>query len=235
MASVLLIGGHDSSGGAGLTVDQAVARDLSVRAWPVLSALTAQTDEAVRGVWPSAAEAVAVQIAGALAHRDVTAVKVGMLPTVEVSERVLRSLPPHLPVVLDPVLHASSGGALSSVRALLPWLERATLITPNLDEAAALGLLGEVPCPTLRTGGHGEGQALVDELVGGPEIRRWVRDRLPGQFRGTGCALATAIACGLAEGLDLVDAIEAAEHYLSARLLRATRVADGRYHLFGGP
>jgi hydroxymethylpyrimidine/phosphomethylpyrimidine kinase len=152
------------------------------------------------------------------------------------------------PVVFDPVLAASSGGRLfeGEPDALLPLARRASLVTPNAREAAALAggvvetveeargagrrLVAAGAAAVLVKGGHLAGDA-VDVLVmrGGPE-RAFAAPRAPGPApRGTGCALATAIAVGLARGQDLPDAVAAAKAWLLDRIRAARPVGDERH------
>ncbi len=208
---VLVVAGTDSSGGAGLAADLAALRAHDVGARLAVTAVTAQDAHGVRGTWPVAADALSAQLAAAA---PVHAVKVGMLGTataVGIVHRWLRDFDG--PVVVDPVLSASTGGSLLGAQglpALLALLRDATLVTPNLPELAALGgeaWLAEHPGAVLIKGGHGDGPTLVDRLVGaGPPVQ-WSHPRQGGQHRGTGCRLASAIAGQLALGLGLGDAV----------------------------
>ena len=153
------------------------------------------------------------------------------------------------PIVLDPVLAASSGGGLylGDRGALLALAARATLVTPNAVEAAALA--GRAPVTTaeaaaecgralvalgaravLVKGGHVDGPVAVDVLVTPDGTRTFTAERLPGpSVRGTGCALATAIAVGLARGLPLGAAIAEAKAWLHAAIQSAVTVGVERH------
>lgn len=220
MTVILAIGGTDSSGGAGLTRDTAMAAELGVTVRPVVTAVTVQTDEAVLGVHPCPLEAVADQIRAALATAPAPrAVKIGMLGSAAVAEAVTAALPADLPAVLDPVLKASSGGTLMDADGFGTLLRRAALVTPNLAELEVLAgiggpletqaaaLLGQGAQAVLVKGGHGTGTKSTD-LLFTPQrsVRRHTAQRLPVAKRGTGCSLATAIACHLARGADLDSA-----------------------------
>jgi hydroxymethylpyrimidine/phosphomethylpyrimidine kinase len=243
-AAVLVIAGVDSSGGAGLTRDVESIRECGGIVLCAVTAVTAQTDRRVSAVHVVPPRLVRAQIAAALATRRIGAVKIGMLATRATVAAVLASLARvHVPLVLDPVLAASSGGRLIDAagerllrRALLP---RATLLTPNIPEAAALlevplarsdaELLAQAhalcrlgPAAVLLKGGHGSGPQAVDLLVtAAGAVHRLSAARLPAMQRGTGCALAAAIAAGLAARLSLRAACEQAKRHVSELLQRA--------------
>ena len=237
---VLVIAATDSSGGAGLTRDVRVLGDFSVDALCVVTAVTAQSDQKVTGIHHVPPEIVRAQLTAALATRPVGAIKIGMLGTSATVEAVAEALPTSdVPIVLDPVLVSSSGGVLlddagrmALIRLLLP---RATLVTPNVPEVAAL--LGEtlardevelleqgqrlLQCGSqavLLKGGHSEGTEAVDLLISAIGVRRITSKRVSGSSRGTGCALASAIAAGLAKGKSLAAACEAAKTYVLGML-----------------
>jgi hydroxymethylpyrimidine/phosphomethylpyrimidine kinase len=244
LSAVLVIAGTDSSGGAGLTRDVATLAHFEVEALCAVTAVTAQTDSAVMAVGKLPAPLVSMQIASALATGRVRAIKVGMLGDAGIVAAVGAALPPRerVPLVLDPVLAASSGGELldSAGRAALrvQLLPRATLLTPNIGEAAAL--LGTSPAITaqeiiaqgralcalgaaavLMKGGHAPGALATDWLIAtaGSE-RSFSAPRVMSERRGTGCALASAIAAGLAAGLGLAAACEQAKRHVTESLQR---------------
>ena len=246
MAHILVIGGSDSSGGAGIARDLRTLSDLDpeIVGIPVITAVTAQTNTCVQTVHLVPPAVVADQIATALDSHAIRAIKIGMLGSRGIVETVARSLPSRdvIAIVMDPVLAASSGralldeaGRLALIEQLLP---RVTLVTPNLPEAAAL--LGEAaaadhadrqielgrrlralgPEAVLVKGGHANHADANDILVSAGEVVVTLSaPRLPGTMRGTGCALSSAIAAGLARGLPLTDACREAKRYLTSRWL----------------
>jgi hydroxymethylpyrimidine/phosphomethylpyrimidine kinase len=242
VSAVLVIGGTDSSGGAGLARDLSTLALLGTRAVCAVTAVTAQSDRVVRAVHVVPAELVRAQIAAALGTCAVGAIKIGMLATRATVEAVADSLPPRsrVPLVLDPVLAASSGAALldtagrAALRELL--LARTTLLTPNIPEAAALlgqvpaadeaalvrqgqALLALGPAAVLLKGGHAAGPEATDLLLMPDEPpQRLSAPRLLATQRGTGCSLATAIAAVLAAGLDVTTACERAKQHVTQRL-----------------
>jgi hydroxymethylpyrimidine/phosphomethylpyrimidine kinase len=244
-AAVLVIAATDSSGGAGLTRDVRVLTDFSVDALCVITAVTAQSDTRVTAVHAVPPEVIRAQLEAAFDTRRIDAIKIGMLGTRASVETVAKSLPPAagttIPVIVDPVLVSSSGGVLLDAQGraalLLELLPRTTLLTPNVPEAAALlgepsatdeaglirqaeRLLGFGSRAILIKGGHSEGDSAVDLLIRGPEqfVERIGAKRLAATSRGTGCALASAIAAGLANAIPLGDACRAAKDYVLGML-----------------
>jgi hydroxymethylpyrimidine/phosphomethylpyrimidine kinase len=209
-----------------------------------VTAVTAQTDAEVTAVTLQAPELVRAQIAAALATQRARAIKIGMLGSGALVVAVAAALPAEAatPLVLDPVLAASSGRALldaagrAALRAEL--LPRATLLTPNIPEAAALlhtteaasaaeiiaqgrALCGLGPQAVLMKGGHATGTDATDWLVcRDGSVREFTLPRHAATRRGTGCALASGIAAGLALGLALAPACERAKQHVTG-LLRA--------------
>jgi len=236
--AVLVIAATDSSGGAGIARDVQVLADFSADALCVVTAVTAQSDSRVTAVHHIPPEIIRAQIAAALETRQVGAIKIGMLGTRATVDAVVDSLSQILsvPIVLDPVLVSSSGGVLLDAggrdamrKNLFP---RAALVTPNVPEAAALletgianseqvlieqaqSLLAFGPQAVLIKGGHTGGEEAVDLLVSRDHgLQRIPSPRLRATKRGTGCALASAIAEGVASGVSLFDACGHAKRYV---------------------
>jgi hydroxymethylpyrimidine/phosphomethylpyrimidine kinase len=240
---VLVVAGLDPTGGAGLVADLEALRAVGVRGWAVATALTAQGPAGARGFQPASEAMLISQLEALLEGRErPRAVKTGMLGTPALARALADALAdPRLrraPLVVDPVLLASSGAALlelsgkTAADALYPLLARARLVTPNLPELAALA--GEdvstdegalraarrLPArAVLVKGGHRAG-APVDLLVEGRRVTRFTGRRRAGTARGTGCRLASAIAGLLARGEPLEGAVRGAkrvvERYLDA-------------------
>ncbi|WAP67347.1 bifunctional hydroxymethylpyrimidine kinase/phosphomethylpyrimidine kinase [Jiella pelagia] len=236
--AILVVAGTDSSGGAGLAADirTAAAHDVNVRL--AVTAVTAQTDGKVGRIEAMPPALVAEQIAMAL--EDVSAVKIGMLGTEPIVAAVADGLAGFGgTIVLDPVIAASSGGLLLCEDGLATMTERllptTALVTPNLPELDILSARLGVPAgadtdrkahalldagagAVLVKGGHGEGRA-VDILyrTGRPPLR-FASPRIAATLRGTGCALATAIACRLASGDTLEGACEKAKAFVAGLL-----------------
>ncbi|HEY4449619.1 MAG TPA: hydroxymethylpyrimidine/phosphomethylpyrimidine kinase [Steroidobacteraceae bacterium] len=244
MTTVLVIAGSDSSGGAGITRDAQTLARLGGRVLPVLTAVTVQTDARVSAVQVLPAQLVRAQMAAAFSTQTVQAIKTGMLATRAIVLAVVAALPAAPPpIVVDPVLSSSSGeelldsaGREALCTALLP---RTSLLTPNIPEAAALlgtqpattedqllrqaqALLGLGPAAVLLKGGHAEGPEAVDLLLMREAAPLWLRaPRINATRRGTGCALASAIAAGLGSGLDLPAACAQARAHVLQLLLES--------------
>jgi len=240
--SVLLIGGTDSSGGAGLARDWRVLADCKVDGKAVVTAVTAQSSAGVRAVQHTPREMIRAQMECALQSGAVHAIKIGMLGTAATVRAIAEALRARseLPVILDPVIAASSGGRLLEDRGLEflrgELLPRVTLITPNIPEAAALlgerqtceeGRLIEFasriqemgPRAVLIKGGHSSAAECVDLFLSAEgTVTRLVSSRVPADMRGTGCALASAIAVGLTRSLPLVDACRFGKDYVTNEL-----------------
>lgn len=240
----LTIAGSDSSGGAGIQADLKTFTALGVYGASVLTALTAQNTRGVQGVAPVEPSFVAMQIRSVMSDLDVGAAKTGMLATAEVIAAVVTTLKefPAIPVVVDPVMVATSGDillqadAIDAVRnELLPI---ARLATPNLPEAARLldtavadsaaavetqgrEIISRFKCrAVLMKGGHGDGADAVDLLIDGDGATvRFAAPRIATRHtHGTGCTLSAAIAALLATGVDLAEAVQRAKAYIHAAI-----------------
>jgi hydroxymethylpyrimidine/phosphomethylpyrimidine kinase len=247
----LTIAGSDSSGGAGIQADLKTFSALGVYGASVITALTAQNTRGVFAVHDVPADFIAAQLDAVFSDLDVSAVKIGMLSQPAAIEAVAAGLDRHHArnVVLDPVMIAGSGERLLAAgavdllrRALIP---RALVITPNLPEAAAL--LDAPPAETeaqmraqaekllalgaravLIKGGHAEGAESVDLLVEHGAVARLAAARIATiNTHGTGCTLASAIAAGLAKGLELSEAVREAKAYVTAAIAASSRLKIG--------
>lgn len=254
MPTALTIAGSDPTGGAGLQADLGVFRSHGVHGMGVVTALTVQDSVAVHRVLPAFPSVVLEQLRVLLADIRPDAVKVGMLASDDIVRNVilgLATLEPSTPVVLDPILLASDGSPLLERRAwssLIELLPLTSIATPNLPEAEALSgrptgtrrateeaaraWIEELGAPAvLIKGGHREG--APDDLLargGGDGIElTWLEGkRIEGpRVHGTGCALASAIAARLAQGAELVQAVEDARRFLRAGLERAHGLGKG--------
>jgi hydroxymethylpyrimidine/phosphomethylpyrimidine kinase len=230
---LLLLGGIDPSGGAGLTVDAVVAARHGCHALPVVTAWTDQNRHGFRARMPLPPAQFRAALAAALADGDLHAVKVGMLGDEAAVAAVTEALEPlvgRVPIVVDPVLVSTAAGPAASAAMADAYREHllplASLLLPNHAEATALcgtdvaGALATGCAAVLAKDGHGAG-AVVDDVLFRPacEPLHFRRPRLHvGPVRGTGCALATAIAAGLARGVGLAVACRQAGDWLHALL-----------------
>ncbi len=226
---VLVIGGLDPSGGAGITADARTLLAHGCDALPVAAALTVQNRRGMQKVECVDAALVRDQIRAAVDDGGVLAVKTGLLGSAAMVERVAEWLAracPEVPIVVDPVLSATAGGydAGRSVADAYRhvFAPRARVFTPNLPELAAVAAVGgagsllQDGCDSvLVKGGHGDGEELVDTLFVSGVTRRFLHPRLPvGPVHGTGCALASAIGAQLAHGASVDVACERAIEWL---------------------
>jgi hydroxymethylpyrimidine/phosphomethylpyrimidine kinase len=253
-AIAVTVAGSDSSGGAGIQADLKTFAALGVYGASVIAALTAQNTQGVRAIHDVPVDFVEAQIDAVFSDLDVAAVKIGMLSQAAIIETVAKGLGRHRArnIVLDPVMVATSGDRLltaDAVEALRKVLiPRALVVTPNLPEAAALTgataarneremeiqareLLALGARNVLIKGGHGSGDESVDLLVGEGDVLRLSARRVDTKnTHGTGCTLSSAIAAGLAKGLDLKAAAREAKAYVTAAIAAANSLHVGRGH-----
>ncbi|MBO0765793.1 MAG: bifunctional hydroxymethylpyrimidine kinase/phosphomethylpyrimidine kinase, partial [Hyphomicrobiaceae bacterium] len=231
----LTIAGSDSSGGAGIQADLKTFCAFGVYGASVVTALTAQNTRGVQGVERVRATFLAAQLESVLSDLDVRAIKTGMLADAAIVETVARRLRalPEVPLVVDPVMVATSGDvliapdAIGAIRSALAPL--ATLMTPNLEEAALLlgtgkaqggaemrdqarALLALGCRAVLVKGGHGIGADAVDVLAHAAGSETFASPRIDTPHsHGTGCTLSAAITALIAQGVPLADAVRRAK------------------------
>ncbi len=248
---VLIIAGSDSGGGAGIQADIKTVSMLDAYAATAITALTAQNTEGVFGVLPVPPDFVRRQIEVVLDDIGADAVKTGMLHDAAVIEAVAASLQERagaIPLVVDPVMAAKGGArliepdAVDALRRLL--IARAAVVTPNLPEAEILcgRTIGDVTemraageamlafgCrAALVKGGHLSGDTVADVLVTAAGTRIWQSPRIATRHtHGTGCTLASAIAAGLAQRLDVEAAIDRAHAYVQRAIALAPGLGRG--------
>jgi hydroxymethylpyrimidine/phosphomethylpyrimidine kinase len=233
---VLIIAGSDSGGGAGIQADIKTVTMLGGHAMTAVTAVTAQNTIGVQAVHPIPTGMVVAQIESCIGDIGVDAIKIGMIGSAETANAVAGLLEGlGVPIVFDPVMVATSGAPLAdapTIAAFARLVARATVVTPNLPELAALGgeALLAARAAVLVKGGHAEGEQLTDRLVDASgEIARWSDLRIDTRHtHGTGCTLASAIAVGLGEGMALVDAIARARRFVRAALVAAPGLGAGQ-------
>ena len=247
-ARILVIAGSDSGGGAGIQADIKTITMLGGHAMTAVTAITAQNTIGVTGVHPVPAEMILAQIDAVVADIGVDAVKIGMIGSAFAVEQVAKRLTelkreqPDLPIVFDPVMIATSGAALAddpTIAAFGQLMHIATITTPNLPElarlsgqedpvASALGLVGDHGCAVLIKGGHEEGDALADALIETDNMTSWQGQRIDTtSTHGTGCTMASAIACFLGQGDTLPSAVERARTFVRVALFAASGLGQG--------
>jgi len=249
---VLVVAGSDSGGGAGIQADIKTITALGAYAMTAITALTAQDTLAVHAVQPVPPAFIRAQMECVLDDIGADAVKTGMLGDVAVIDAVCKVLERKargIPLVIDPVIAATSGHRMLDEAAIAEMKRRllplAALLTPNLPEAEILGgmaipdeasmhmaaaalLTLGVPA-VLLTGGHLPGEEVVDMLATDAGVEVFRSPRIATRHtHGTGCTLASAIAAGLAQGIGLRDAVVRARGYVHAAI--ATAPAYGKGH-----
>lgn len=245
---VLVFAGLDPSGGAGIQADIEAIGAAGAHPLPVVTALTVQDNQHVHAVHPVDPNVMTEQARVLIEQGTrIDALKIGIVGSAMNAQAIaavierLRSVRADLPVVLDPVLASGHGDVLTrgdAVAALAPLRKLATLITPNLPEARALCgiegieaqarvLLQDTP-HVLVKGGHGDGDDVVNAWFCADAQRRWQWPRLPGEYHGSGCTLASAVAAGLAQRMTMEAALEAAQQYTQHSLGQAFAIAEGQ-------
>lgn len=253
-ARVLSIAGSDSGGGAGIQADLKTFSALGCYGMTAITAITAQNTLGVSAIHGVPPEVLRAQIRAVLDDIGADAIKIGMLHSPEVVTVVAQALDDYRirHVVLDPVMVATSGDRLmaqETVQVLVKELfHRATLITPNLDEAELLlgrpitraaelegatrDLLALGAPAVLLKGGHLDSDEIVDVLsTGNGHTQRWVSPRIASRnVHGTGCTLSSAIAAHLALGISLPQAVAESRGYVLASIAGGAAVHTGAGH-----
>ena len=252
MPTVLTIAGSDSSGGGGVQADLKTFAAYGVHGASAITAVTAQSTDAIASIEPLPADLVTAQIEAVAGDLTLLATKVGMLAVAAIVEAVAAAIEElELPlVVVDPVLASTSGTRLlddDGVRALCAeLLPRAFVVTPNVPEARTLSgvdiravadmkdaarrihELGAT-CVIVK-GGHLDGRAtdVVDVLFDGHVFTEFRADRVQGvNVHGSGCAFSSAVAAGLARGWPVRDAAERAQAYVAGAMRHARAIGRG--------
>jgi hydroxymethylpyrimidine/phosphomethylpyrimidine kinase len=244
---ILVVAGSDSGGGAGIEADIKTATALGAYAATALTALTVQNTQGIERVLSVPPDFVAAAMAAVLRDIGADAVKTGMLvdaATVTAVADTLEKYAPSVPLVVDPVLVSSSGTRLLSEDSIdvlkRRLIERATIVTPNIPEAEILagGSIADVAAMkraavSLRrlgaravvvTGGHLSGRTLCDVIADEEGVVVLETPRLDCRStHGTGCTFASAVAAGLAQGMEVRAAVARAQRFVH----EAIRAAPG--------
>jgi hydroxymethylpyrimidine/phosphomethylpyrimidine kinase len=247
---VLIIAGSDSGGGAGIQGDIKTVTALGGYAATAITALTAQNTQGVFGIHDVPNDFIQKQITLVLQDIGADAIKTGMLHKASVIEAVADTLKPygHSPLILDPVMFAKGGAALLQPEAIATLKEclipLAAVITPNIPEAehlsgipirgmedmrgAAERILALGAKAVLVKGGHLDGETVTDLLMDGNAHEIFSSPRIAsGHTHGTGCALASAIATGLAQGMSLRESVIRARDYVRKAIENAPGLGKG--------
>ena len=252
-ANILTIAGSDSGGGAGIQADLKAISATGAYGLSVITALTAQNTIGVDAIYPVAIDFLKQQMQTIYCDIRIDAVKVGMLGTAEVTEAVVEFLGIlECPVVVDPVMVAKSGDRLLHADAIAALrdslIPEATVITPNLPEAADLlgfseardrdamqaqakALLDLGPKAVLLKGGHLSTQESPDLLMSNGQVRWFDTARVvTTNTHGTGCTLSSALASYLGQGHTVARAVTEAKKYVSGAIAAADQLSVGEGH-----
>jgi hydroxymethylpyrimidine kinase/phosphomethylpyrimidine kinase len=248
MANALTIAGSDSVGGAGLQADLKAFEALGVHGCSVITCVTSQNTKRVSSIFPLPVAEVTSQLESVLEDVKLDAVKIGMLYSADIVKAVATQLRPvRAPLVVDPVMTATTGSALhvegfveTLIARLLPM---AAIVTPNIPEAerlsgvrvkdersarkAARKILELGPDAVLVKGGHLKGGEAADYLCSDGRVVKISSPRLDIQVHGTGCAMASLIAGNLALGLDLEEAVRKSKSMIYKAVLAREKVGRG--------
>lgn len=250
---ILTVAGSDPTSGAGMQADLHTFHDFGCHGRCAVTAITAQTNDRVLGVWPTAGDVMTQQLATAARGTELRAIKIGMLATAANVWAMIWFLKSarQAHVVIDPLLHSSSGLPLLDKKAipifqqqLLPY---ATVITPNIPEAMALAGMqignvegmetaakaiydevyrmrggGSKPLAVVIKGGHLKNHP-VDVVYDGQHCERLASERLTGRIHGSGCRFAAAIACGLAKDVPVMEAVASAKDYVASLMRKGEK------------
>lgn len=235
-ARILIIAGSDSGGGAGIQADIKTVTMLGGHAMTAVTAITAQNTLGVDAVHIVPTQMVIDQITAVVSDIGVDAVKIGMIGSAATADAVADSLQSlSVPIIFDPVMVATTGAALAdaaTIKAFSRLLSIASVATPNKPELAALGgrqsVLGH-GCLLLEKGGHDDGDHIVDELWSANGlIQRIEGERIDSRStHGTGCTLASALACRMGQGATFADAFGDAVRFVRSALMEAPGLGAG--------
>lgn len=245
--TVLCIGGHDPTGGAGIQADIETVNALGARALTLVTALTAQNTSNIKAIHATPKDDFSQQLETLIDDIAPNAIKIGLIGSVEQVTSIAKQLPPTpVPVVLDPVLAAGGGfdferdGLVAAIRNML--LPLTTLITPNRAEARRLSGLDNTDAAADALLDTGAGAVLItgaDEAEGpkvhnrlysaGADPLEFEWPLLPHVYHGSGCTLASACATLLALGTPLTDAVSRAQDFVFKSLEAAERPGRGQH------
>ena len=248
--TVLTIAGSDCSGGAGIQADIKTVTLHGCYAATAITSITVQNTLGVKSSHPVNAKTVTGQINAVMEDMCPAAIKIGMVCNKEIAAAIASCLKKHHArnVVFDPVMVATSGLELmdsesieTAIKELMPVC---SLITPNIPEAGIISgnsaitienikdncvrIYGKTGTSVLIKGGHSENNKAIDALFYGGRFYEFANDKIAsGNLHGTGCVLSSAIACNLANGLHMPEAVAKAKEFLTAALRRSSAIKIG--------
>ena len=234
--NVLTIAGHDPSGGAGISADILTINTLDAHACSCISSETVQNSHSVKAIYPRNPKQITEQLTVLNEDFTFSAIKIGLIGSNDIAIAIQQFLhqQANASVIIDPILRSGTGTSFLPAKQLRELLQTlypyCTLLTPNGPELKQLGQSSNIEqainslykqgcSQVLLTGGHENSKFLSNRLfINGTERNHWDIERIKGEFHGTGCTLSSAIATFMAQGDDLVRAIEKSQDYLSSIL-----------------
>jgi hydroxymethylpyrimidine/phosphomethylpyrimidine kinase len=245
MKTILAIGGHDPCGGAGIQADIESIAANGGHAVTAITALTVQDTINVTRIEPVPVDLFRQVLATLDDDLSFDAIKIGLIGDAGIAEAIADFLESQtgIPVVLDPVLAAGGGREMSSQAIREQMLEKilphVSLVTPNLPEARRLTgkddaascaslLLDKGAEAVLITGGHDEGDSIINRWYDASGEQRFEWERLKGEFHGSGCTLASAVAVFLARGMPMKLALRLAQAFTHDALAKAGYAGRGQ-------
>lgn len=232
MEVILSIAGSDSSAGAGIQQDLKTISALGCYGATAITAITSQNTIGVQGVMAVPAEVVKSQIHSVMTDLNVSAVKIGMIPNIEIAKVIVKSLTSFNGfIICDPVMISTSGTQLMNddcveyvIDNLFPLC---TLITPNIPESERIN--NRYSTAYLIKGGHADGEEMTDTLyLTDGSSHTYSEKRIATKnLHGTGCTLSSSIACYMAKGNSLPMAVANAKSFITKAILRATNIQIG--------
>lgn len=244
--TILVIAGHDPTGGAGIQADIETINELGGHACSLITALTVQNSDNLFSFEPVSADLFRRQFQTLIKDFSIKAVKIGMIGSPELAETLADLLEnlTEIPLVLDPVLAAGGGASVSSQSFIeilkTKLLSRVTLITPNIPEARQLtgketpdqcaDSLMQMGCKNvLITGTHDDREDVVHQLYSASGKISLDGPRLPGVYHGSGCTLASAASFYIASGHSLTNSVKLAQEFTFESLSHAEQPGHGQY------
>lgn len=230
-STFLSIAGFDPSGGAGLICDSQIASYYSIPIVALQTCLTSQNSKGVFNVWPTKCEIIQESYKKLVEDIDVKIIKIGLLPTAEIAYEILeivRNLSRETKIILDPIIKPTGSGKLiekNSIKVIKKLVRYSHLITPNLQELnlltdkknnkeANIKMMLDMGARNILLTGIDGDRGIINELYGENEIKFSLR-KYQGSYRGTGCALSSAIACNLYNDRGLQESIKFASEHIN--------------------
>lgn len=248
---VLVIGGHDPTGGAGIQSDIETVTSLNCHAVSLITCLTSQNTKEFLISDPVNPDTFFSQGKALISDVNIDVIKIGAVGSSKIVEKIndLLTLMKNSPVIVDPIIRSSSGGILTNKKSLdaLKSLifPKSFLVTPNLEEAKSISgeenldlvienLLNLCTQYLLIKDVEKSKNLIVNNLYSKSKfIKHWENPRIEGKFHGTGCSLASSIACFMAKSRNIIESIDLAQKYTLKAIINSVKIGKGQKILKG--